>query len=136
MMQWWRQLEADVAAVDPAFEHEHQAAIAAGKPWPLQHESGPVRGPQSSPGSDLQADGRPGPDDQTARLGSRAFHRGKRLTGKPEPTTQLVSNEKPMPNQSVPCRPKPHTRQNSSCSHAVRAMTVLAPLAAILRVRC
>jgi hypothetical protein len=27
-----------------------------------------VRGPQSSPGSDPEADGQPGPDDQTARL--------------------------------------------------------------------
>ena len=67
-VQWWRQLEADVAAVDRAIEREQQTAIAAGKPWPPQHESGPVRGPQSSPGSDPQADGQPGPDDQTARL--------------------------------------------------------------------
>jgi conjugative relaxase-like TrwC/TraI family protein len=69
MVHWWRQLEADAAAVDRAVEREHQAAIAIGKPWPPQHESGPVRGPQSSPGSDPQADGQSGPDDQTARLG-------------------------------------------------------------------
>jgi hypothetical protein len=68
MMQWWRQLEADVAAVDRAIERAQQAAIAAGKPWPPQRESGPVRGPHSSPGSDPHADGRPGPDDQTERL--------------------------------------------------------------------
>ncbi len=68
MVEWWRQLEADVAAVDRAIEREHQAAIAAGKPWPPQHESEPVRGPESSPGSDPEADGQPGPDDQTARL--------------------------------------------------------------------
>jgi hypothetical protein len=49
-----------------------------------------------------------------------------RLTGKPEPNMPLVSDEKPMQNPSAPCRPKPHTRQKSSCSHAVRAMTVLA----------
>jgi hypothetical protein len=34
--EWWRQLEADLAAVDRAIEHEHQAAIAAGQPWPPQ----------------------------------------------------------------------------------------------------
>ena len=68
MVEWWRQLEADVAAVDRAIEREHQAAIAAGKPWPPQRESGPVRGPESSPGSDPEADGQSGPDDQTARL--------------------------------------------------------------------
>jgi hypothetical protein len=68
MLQWWRQLEADIAAVDPAIDREHQAAIAAGKPWPPQHESEPVRGPESSPWFDSEADGQPGPDDQTARL--------------------------------------------------------------------
>ena len=44
MVEWWRQLEADLAAVDRAIEREHQAAIAAGKPWPPQHEPEPVRG--------------------------------------------------------------------------------------------
>jgi hypothetical protein len=68
-VQWWRQLEADIAAVDRAIEREQQAAIAAGTPWPPQYESGPVRGPQSSPRSGPHADGQPGPDDQTARPG-------------------------------------------------------------------
>ena len=35
--EWWRQLEARPAAVDRALEREHQAAIAAGQPWPPQH---------------------------------------------------------------------------------------------------
>jgi ATP-dependent exoDNAse (exonuclease V) alpha subunit len=67
-VEWWRQLEADVAAADRAIEREQQTAIAAGKPWPPQHESELVRGPQSSPGSDPEADGQSGPDDRTARL--------------------------------------------------------------------
>jgi hypothetical protein len=67
-VEWWRQLESDVAAVDRAIEREQQAALAAGKPWPPQRESGPVHWPERSPGSDPKADGRPGPDDQTARL--------------------------------------------------------------------
>jgi hypothetical protein len=67
-VEWWRQLEDDVAAVDRTIEREQQAALAAGKPWPPQHKSGPVRGPERSPGSDPKADGQPGPDDQTARL--------------------------------------------------------------------
>ena len=67
-VEWWRQLESDVPAVDRAIERQQQAALAAGKPWPPQRESGPVHGPERSPGSDPQADGRPGPDDQTARL--------------------------------------------------------------------
>ena len=70
MVEWWRQLEADLAAVDRAIEREHQAAIAAGKPWPPQRHSSPSPRvePESSPGSDPEADGQPGPDDQTARL--------------------------------------------------------------------
>ena len=32
--EWWRQLEADLAAVDRAIEREQQAAIAAGQPCP------------------------------------------------------------------------------------------------------
>jgi hypothetical protein len=34
LMKWWRQFEADLAAVDRALEREQQAAIAAGQPWP------------------------------------------------------------------------------------------------------
>ncbi len=63
MVQWWRQLEADIAAVDRAIEREHQAAIAAGKPWPPERTSqlspspcasrkavpGPTRRPTASP---------------------------------------------------------------------------------------
>ena len=84
MMEWWRQLEADLAAVDRLIEREHQAAIAAGKPWPPQHESEPVRGPESSPGPDPEADGQPGPDDQTARLDrplAQAAEAAERFTG-------------------------------------------------------
>ena len=36
MVEWWRQLEAGLAAVEGAIEREHQAAIAAGQPWPPQ----------------------------------------------------------------------------------------------------
>jgi hypothetical protein len=36
MVEWWRQLEADLAAVDRAIERKHQAAAAAGQPWPPQ----------------------------------------------------------------------------------------------------
>ena len=34
LMQWWRQFEAHLAAVDRALEREQKAAIAAGQPWP------------------------------------------------------------------------------------------------------
>ena len=34
MAGWWRELDADLDAMDRAISREHQAAIAAGKPWP------------------------------------------------------------------------------------------------------
>ncbi len=72
MVDWWRQLDADVAAVDRAIEREHQAALAAGKPWPpertLRREPEPAPAPESSPGADQEADGPSGPDDRAARL--------------------------------------------------------------------
>jgi len=36
MVEWWRQLETGLAAVDRVIKREHQAAIAAGQPWPPQ----------------------------------------------------------------------------------------------------
>jgi hypothetical protein len=36
LTEWWRQFEADLAAVDRTIEREQQAAIAAGQPWPPQ----------------------------------------------------------------------------------------------------
>ena len=72
MVEWWRQLEAGLAAVDRAIEHEHQAAVAAGKAWPPerhpQPEPEPMPEPDSTPGAGQEADGRSGPDDQAARL--------------------------------------------------------------------
>jgi hypothetical protein len=59
-VQWWRQLESDLAALDRAIGREHQAAVTAGKPWPPEHtpqpQPEPVREPENSPGSDPQAD--------------------------------------------------------------------------------
>ncbi|MGH3205652.1 MAG: MobF family relaxase [Streptosporangiaceae bacterium] len=72
MAGWWRQLEADLAAVDRAIKREHQAAIAAGEPWPPernpQPEVEPAPEPENSPGADQEADGQAGLDDQAARL--------------------------------------------------------------------
>jgi hypothetical protein len=71
MMEWWRQLESDLAGVDRAIEREHQAAIAAAKPWPPEHTPQPeseAAWAGNSPGSDPEAYGQSGPDDQTARL--------------------------------------------------------------------
>jgi hypothetical protein len=36
LFEWWRQFEADAAAVDRAIEWQHQAAIDDGKAWPPQ----------------------------------------------------------------------------------------------------
>ena len=72
MVEWWRQLEADLAAVDRALEREHQAADATGKPWPPERTPQPepqrVPEPESTRRSDPEGDGQSGPDDQAARL--------------------------------------------------------------------
>ena len=72
MVEWWRQLEADLAAVDRALEREHQAADAAGKRWPPQRtpQPEPERVPEreSSPRSDPEANDQSGPDNRAARL--------------------------------------------------------------------
>ena len=64
-LEWWRQLEADLAAVDRALEREHQAAVTAGRPWPPARtpQPEPERVPESedSPRSGPQADVRPRP---------------------------------------------------------------------------
>jgi len=39
VMEWWGQLETDLAAMDRAIEREHQAAIAAGQSWPPQRSA-------------------------------------------------------------------------------------------------
>ena len=72
MAGWWRQLDADLDALDRAIGREHQAAIAAGKPWPPERtaqaenerpEAGPVAGPLHrdgalrGPGYDLPVSG-------------------------------------------------------------------------------
>ena len=73
MVDWWRQLEANLAAVDRAIKREHQVAIAAGEPWPPernpQPEAEPASESENSPGADQEADGQSGPEDQAARLG-------------------------------------------------------------------
>ena len=72
IVEWWRQLESDLAAVDRAVEREHQAAVAAGKPWPPertpQPESEPALGPENCPGPNPEPQGQSDPDDRTARL--------------------------------------------------------------------
>jgi hypothetical protein len=89
MVQWWRQLEADLAAVDRAIEHEHQAAITAGEAWPPERhpepEAEPMPEPESSPGVGQEADGRSGPDTQAARL--------DRLLGQATETAQRLTAE-------------------------------------------
>jgi hypothetical protein len=55
---WWRLFEADLAAAERALESEHQAAIAAGHPWPPPRE----QEPQTRTAIDLE------PDGQAARI--------------------------------------------------------------------
>ncbi len=58
MAGWWQQLEADIAATDHALQRQHQAAIAAGDPWPPR--------PEHTSQASLTVDSQPG--GQAARL--------------------------------------------------------------------
>jgi hypothetical protein len=55
MARWWRQFEADIAAVDAALERERQGATATGRPWPPQPIPAPQAGPAIGPQLDSQA---------------------------------------------------------------------------------
>ncbi len=127
MVEWWRQLEAGLAAMDRAIKREHQAAVAAGNTWPPERHpqpgAEPMPEPDSSPGAGQAADGRFGLDDQAARLDrlfSQARGAAHRLTAKtrparPEPGMPLASNDKPMQNPSTSYKLKPLTSRRSSC---------------------
>ena len=95
MAGWWRQLGADLDAIDRALGRERQAAIAAGKPWPPERtaqaengrpEAGAVAGPLRHdgtlqvPGYDLPISGpepaepgmhTPAPQHEPAARGAR-----------------------------------------------------------------
>jgi hypothetical protein len=58
---WWQQFEADIEAVERAIARQHQAAIAAGDPWPPQ----PGLEPDSP--SAARMDPEPSPKDEPAR---------------------------------------------------------------------
>ena len=72
MVDWWSQLEANLAAVDRAIKREHQEAVAVGEPRPPernpQPEAEPASEPENSPRADQETNGQSGPDDQAARL--------------------------------------------------------------------
>jgi hypothetical protein len=68
--EWWRQLEAHLAAVDRTLEREHQAAIAAGQPWPPKHtaQAETTHAEAAAVIARLQRDGyrpEPNPDPET-----------------------------------------------------------------------
>jgi len=60
MAGWWPQFEADLAAVDRVLEREHQATIAAGKPWPPEHKPRPEPAPELEPAAGPPGAAQPG----------------------------------------------------------------------------
>lgn len=52
-LEWLRQFEADMAAVERAIEREHQAAIDAGQPWPPTRRQHTAVGPGTTPETNL-----------------------------------------------------------------------------------
>ena len=89
---WWRELEADVQAVERAIARQHQAAIDAVEPWPPRRtlEPDPLSAPRPDPKSapETSAEDEPVPaqpvqDDRSARLDellARAGQAAQRLT--------------------------------------------------------
>src|SRR5262249_14116838 len=52
-LQWLRQFDADLAAVERSIERERQAAIDAGQPWPPARQPHPDAGPGTEPETEL-----------------------------------------------------------------------------------
>ena len=94
MVEWWRQLEADLAAVDRAIEREHQAAIAAGQPWPPQRTAQAETTPAGAAAvlARLQCDGylpEPSPDPEAPACEPAAANTGP-LAPRHEPGGRLA----------------------------------------------
>jgi len=119
MVQWWRQLEADLAAVDRAIEHEHQAAITAGKAWPPERQyqpaAEPMPGPDSSSGVGQEADDRSGSDTQAARL--------DRLLGQASEAAQRLTAEDTAREASAGYAARLEREAHAESEHIVQAQS-------------
>jgi hypothetical protein len=73
---WWQQFEADLAAAERALEREHQAAIAAGDPWPPRRTAQLKPNSQASVSVDLDPGG---PAARLDKLLSRVGGAAERL---------------------------------------------------------
>jgi hypothetical protein len=57
ILEWLRQFDADLAAVERSIEREHQAAIDAGQPWPPARQPHAGTGPGTEPETELPGTG-------------------------------------------------------------------------------
>jgi hypothetical protein len=70
MVTWWREFQAHADAVDRAIEHEHQAAVRDGQPWPPErkpeagHEAPDAAAPGREPQLEQSQPGIPGPSTE------------------------------------------------------------------------
>jgi hypothetical protein len=79
--EWWRQLETDLAAADRAVGRQHQAAVAAGQPWPPQRtaQAGTAHAEAAAVIARLQRDGylpEPNPDPEALTFEPAAANTG------------------------------------------------------------
>ena len=135
MARWWRQLDADLDAMDRAISRERQAAMAAGKPWPPEKtaqapnrrsEAGAVAEPLQRDGDlrasdyDLPVSG-PGP----AEPGAEALRRGTSpASGQPGWTPCKPALTRP---HSVSLRTTLSGRHAPSTRHAWYGKPTLSP---------
>ena len=87
MIEWWQQFEADLAVADRALEREHQAAIAAGNPWPPRHK----QEPQASFAADIERGGRAGRLDELLGQAADAADRLGARNAEQEATAQYAA---------------------------------------------
>jgi AAA domain len=106
---WWRQFEADLAAVERAITREHQAAIGAGRPWPPQHtahrpQPRTPRQPQSSLGcTTLGTSGNPARTRKSSPLDPP-----RRTQKRPQPDVRPTTG-RPAWTRCRPARTRPRT---------------------------
>jgi hypothetical protein len=141
VVEWWRQLDTDLAAVDRAIEREHQAAIAAGQPWPPQRtapaetthaEAAAViarlrrdrylpepnpdpEAPTSEPGAANTAALAPQhePGHRPARLDALQARADEARTASPPPTLRGKPARNTRPALNAKLTPKPNQRPNA-----------------------
>jgi conjugative relaxase-like TrwC/TraI family protein len=110
-MEWLRQFEADMAAVERSVEREHQAAIDAGQPWPPARQPHVHASPETTPDT-----GQPGTepaaehDNPGARITEAIteVHQAARQYAEEEASRQALSDYAARISREAEAEPEAH----------------------------